>query len=282
MKKVIKQIIKGTFYFISRFFNSIKFLIYVIFKTDLRNHIQKVDGAGVMTILANGPSLKDDLDKIDLTKGDFCVVNDFYKSPWYSKIKPKYHVLADPLYFVTDEDIQPFVDAVKWEMTLFVPYYGWKKMSILNKIPSEFITVVPYHSVNYHGFECLRSWFYEKGLSMPRTQNVLVPSIFNTIKMGYKEILIYGADHSWTESIRVNNDNQVCLTDSHFYDTEQVKLLPWRKASPDRAVYKMHEILRDLAQMFDSYHQIRWYADKVGCKIINRTKRSYIDAFERA
>ncbi|MBO5632406.1 MAG: hypothetical protein J5965_25405, partial [Aeriscardovia sp.] len=200
----------------------------------------------------------------------------------YSKIKPKYHVLADPLYFVTDEDIQPFVDAVKWKMTLFVPYYGWKKMSILNKIPSDFITVVPYHSVNYQGFECFRNWFYEKGLSMPRTQNVLVPSIFNAINMGYKEIKIYGADHSWTECIRVNNQNQVCLVDSHFYDQEQVQLLPWRKASPDRAVYKMHEVLRDLAQMFDSYHGIKKYSVYKNCKVLNCTAKTYIDAFDRA
>ena len=282
MKKIIKKVIKGIGNYMSKFFKTLRFLVYVVFKTDLRNHIQKVDGAGLMTILANGPSLKEDLDKIEVTKGDFCVVNDFYKSPWYSKIKPKYHVLADPLYFRTDEDIQPFVDTVNWDMTLFVPYYGWKKMSILNKIPNDFIKVVPYHSVNFQGFDCFRNWVYKKGLSMPRPQNVLVPSIFNSINMGYINIKIYGADHSWTESIRVNSLNQVCLVDSHFYDKEKVQLLPWRKASPDRAIYKMHEVLRDLAQMFDSYHQIRWYADKVGCKIINRTKRSYIDAFERA
>lgn len=282
MKKILKKTIKRILNFILKFFNTLKFLALVVVKTDLRNHIQKVEGTGLMTILANGPSLKDDLDKIDFTKGDFCVVNDFYKSPWYSKIKPKYHVLADPLYFRTDEDIQPFVDAVKWNMTLFVPYNAWKKMNILNKNPSDFITVVPYHSVNYQGFESLRNWFYEKGLSMPGPQNVLVPSIFNTINMGYNEIKIYGADHSWTENIRVNNLNQVCLVDSHFYDKEQVKLLPWRKGTPGREIYKMQEVLRDLAQMFDSYHDINKYSDFKNCRIVNCTANSYIDAFERA
>ena len=116
---------------------------------------------------------------------------------------------------------------------------------------------------------------------MPKAQNVLVPSIFNAINMGYKEIRIYGADHSWLECIRVDNQNRVCLTDSHFYDKEKVKLEPWIKATPGREVYKMHEVLRDIAQMFDSYHQIRWYADKVGRRVVNCTKDSFIDAFER-
>lgn len=280
MKKILKKTIKSILSFILKFFNTLKFLTFVVVKTDLRNHIQKVDGAGLMTILANGPSLKDDLDKIDFTKGDFCVVNDFYKSPWYSKIKPKYHVLADPLYFVTDEDIQPFVDAVKWKMTLFVPYYGWKKMSILNKIPSEFITVVPYHSVNYHGFECLRSWFYEKGLSMPKIMNVLIVAIFNSINMGYKQIKLYGADHSWVENIRVDEQNRLCVTDSHFYDNQKLKLTPWYLS--DGSVQRISMFMRNLSIAFQSYEEINEYAEAYDCRIFNCTKGSYIDAFERA
>ena len=117
---------------------------------------------------------------------------------------------------------------------------------------------------------------------MPRPQNVLVPSIFNGINMGYNEIIIYGADHSWTENIRINNANQVCLTDSHFYDQEEVSLKPWRKATEGREIYKMYEILWDLSNTFKSYHTLREYADTQGCHIVNKTGGSYIDAFDRA
>lgn len=282
IKKIIKRTIKGVLYFVSKSWETIKFLLLILLKTDLRNHIQKVENAGLITILANGPSLKDDLENIDFNEGDFCVVNDFYKSPWYGKIKPKYHVLADPLYFRTDDDIRPFVDAVHWNMKLIVPYYAWRKVDILKRIPNDFIEVIPYHSVNFRGFDWLRYFFYEKGMSMPKPQNVLVTALFNLINMGYEIVSVYGADHSWTECIRVNEQNQVCLTDSHFYDEEKVNLMPWRKATRGREIYKMHEVLRDLAQMFDSYHDIRKYADYKHCHILNYTKNSYIDAFERA
>ena len=36
----------------------------------------------------------------------------------------------------------------------------------------------------------------------------------------------------------------------------------------------MHEILRDLATMFDGYHQLRKFADANHCKIINKTKEN--------
>lgn len=281
MKKIktfIKLILHLCKVFVVKSAMTIRYAIFTFLYTDLRNHISRINGDGTLTILANGPSLVMDLEQINFSEGEFSVVNDFYKSPWYEKIKPSYHVLADPLYFTKDEDIQPFVDAVKWNMKLFVPYSAWKRMDILRHVPSQYIEVVPYHINTYYGFDCFRDWTYRHGLSMPIPQNVLVPSIFNAINMGYKEIRLYGVDHSWTESIRMNDKNQVCLTDSHFYDNEQAKLLPWKKCGVQ---YKMHEILRDLAQMFDSYHQIRKYADSLHCHIVNMTKNSYIDAFDR-
>lgn len=279
IKKFVRYVLSLCKYFLFKSILTFKYFLSVILYTDLRNHISRIGGDGTLTILANGPSLTKDIEKIDFSEGEFSVVNDFYKSPWYGKIKPSYHVLADPLYFTEDEDIQPFVDAVKWNMKLFVPYSAWKRMAILRHVPSQYIEVVPYHINTYYGFDCFRNWTYRHGLSMPIPQNVLVPSIFNAINMGYKEIRLYGVDHSWTESIRMNDKNQVCLTDSHFYDNEQVKLLPWKKCSGEQ--YKMHEILRDLAQMFDSYHQLRKYADSLHCHIVNMTKNSYIDAFDR-
>lgn len=278
--RLVKNLTKRVVKFLVDFCNTINSLRIIVINTDMRNHIEKLETAELLTILANGPSLKYDLDKIDYTKGDFLVVNDFYKSPYYKIIKPKFHVLADPLYFRTDEDLQPFIDAVDWNMRLFVPFNSLKAVRSLRNMPNVHIEVIPYNMGSYNGFKYLKNWLYRHGLAMPIAQNVLVPSIFNGINMGYKEIRIYGADHSWTENIRVDNQNRVCLTDSHFYDMEEVHMSPWYKCSGDQ--YLMHEILRDLAQMFDSYHCIKEYADSKHCRVLNYTKNSFIDAFERA
>lgn len=275
---MIKQIIKYLSDSINKSFATIIWLLRAVLLTDFRNHIKKGDHKQ-LSILANGPSLSKELESINLHDGDFSVLNFFYKSPIFKQIKPAMYVLADP-YFFTDDHMKPIIESVDWPMSLFVPYRAWRAVRVLKKCPNKNIRVIPYHTGQYAGFECIRFLLYKHGLSMPIAQNVLVPSIFNAINMGYKEIRLYGVDHSWTESIRVNSMNEVCQVNSHFYDDKEVELKPFKKCSGEQ--YLMHEILRDFAQMFDSYHYIRKYADQLGCKIINCTENSFIDAFERA
>lgn len=277
---MVKQVLRTIITLMKKSIASLTWSIRLVSNSDLKNHIPKQVSGQLLTILANGPSLKDNLNQIDYTQGEFLVVNDFYKSPYYKKIKPQYHVLMDPLYFRNNEDIKPFAEAVDWDMKLFVPYTAWKGVDILRNMPNKHIEVIPCILVSYNGFECFRNWIYQHGLAMPKAQNVLVASIFAGINMGYKKIRLYGVDHSWTESIRVNNKNEVCLTDSHFYDKEEVQLLPWKKWTGEP--YKIYEVLRDLANTFDSYHRIERYARHVGCHVVNMTHGSYIDAFERA
>lgn len=276
-----KVLIKSIYKVLINIIISLKWIVKVFLCSDLRNHICHLNNNTLLTILANGPSLKEDLVNLDISRGDFCVVNRFYESPYYFKVKPKYYVLADPAFFDKEEEIKKLIDSVDWEMMLFVTYSGWKNLKFLRNIPNNKIKVIPYHTNPYNGFMWLKLFLYRKGLSMPPAQNVLVPSIFNGINMGYKEIRLYGVDHSWTKSLCVDKNNQVCAIDLHFYeDDNDIKLLPYLKCNGE--YYRLHALLRDFAQMFDSYHQIRWYADKVGCKIINCTKDSFIDAFERA
>lgn len=277
MFSLINIAVKKLSQLFSRCAGTLIWLLRVLVTTDFRNHIEK-GNYQKLSILANGPSLTKELESIDINDGDFSVLNFFYKSPSFQQIKPSIYVLADP-YFFTEEHMKPILDTVSWPMKLFVPYRAKKNVEVLRKCPNHNIQVIPYHTGHYTGFEVFRNWIYRHGLSMPVAQNVLVPSIFNAINMGYKEIRLYGVDHSWTESIRVNSENEVCQVNTHFYDTAKVDLKPWKKVSGEQ--YMMHEILRDLAQMFDSYHFIRKYADQVGCKIINCTKNSFVDAFER-
>lgn len=280
MKK-IKKIIKSFVLFGGNILATVRWFLYAMREGDWHNYITIKLYEKPLCILANGPSLKKDIDDVAKKDYDFCVVNDFYKSPYYKEIQPRYHVLADPLYFTNYSEIEPILQIADWELYLYVPYYAYKRYSFLRKIENKCIHVLPYHLMSYGGFKSIEFFLYKKGLSMPRPQNVLVPAIFNGINAGYKDIIIYGADHSWTEGIRVNDLNQVCLADTHFYDQTKISLNPWRKATEGRAIYKMHEILRDLAKSFESYHRLKSYAEIQGCHIVNKTKGSYIDAFDR-
>lgn len=278
----MKNLVKSIYIFFVRFLKTLRSIIYIILRTNLRNNIPKVEDLTTLTILANGPSLND-IENIDFYKSGICVVNFFYKSPWFKKLKPRYYVIADPAFFMDEKLLKTLIEAFKdvdWEMSLFIPY-RWRNVYLLHSTNSDYIKIVPFNSVIYDGFECFRYFLYKRGWAMPKAQNVVVASIFLGINMGYKTIKLYGVDHSWTENIRVNNENQVCLIDSHFYDQEEVSLKPWRIVSQGGGIYKMHEILRDLSITFMSYHTLRKYAENQGCHIVNKTKGSYIDAFER-
>ncbi len=285
MKQRLKVLIKSCHSFFSNLSKSIIWIIYVLRHENLTPYIKQKNQPKKLLILANGPKLneciKNGIPEIECS--DIRVVNDFCRSELFFSVKPTSYVFADPFFFSDEmnerhKQIWNAFSKVNWNMTLFVPYLAFTKMT--KQILNPNIKICPYHPIPYEGWKSVRFLLYKKGLSMPRPQNVVIPSIFIGINEGYKQIDLYGVDHSWTKEIRVNNNNQVCLINSHFFDNKTPELKPWHKGIGE-PVYKMHEILRDLAWMFDGYYKLREYADNIGCRIINKTPDSFIDAFER-
>ena len=45
------------------------------------------------------------------------------------------------------------------------------------------------------GFPSVSRILFDRGLAMPRPRNVLIPSIMAGIRLGYRRIVIVGADH---------------------------------------------------------------------------------------
>lgn len=239
-----------------------------------------------IAIVANGPTLMDEIDKIKAdTTMEYCMLNHSVNTDLFWQLKPKYYVLLDPLYFSKFllEDNNPFIDAfrkVDWDMTFFVPV---KKLVQMKNIVSvnKFLKVdcTPASLSGLINSDEVRNFFYKHKMAVPIQQNVVIGAIYALIMEGYTRINLLGVGHSWLSAMAVNENNEVCLKDMHYYNKE-AKLKPWYTVNGEP--YKMHEILRDLAQMFDSYHQLRSFADSLGdVRIVNYTKDSFIDAFER-
>lgn len=86
-----------------------------------------------MYILANGPSLKELLEKIEsdfspYENAEFFVVNDFVHDRRFELMKPRHYVMSDPLFFVDTiyserghRAMDALAQKVNWEMTLFAP-----------------------------------------------------------------------------------------------------------------------------------------------------------------
>lgn len=234
-----------------------------------------------MTILANGPSLTQSLNSLDINIGSFTVVNDFYKSEWFFKIKPSSYVVIDPLYFNDSTENKQFVSAlnilVSWELTLYVPI---KKIKILQaQVKNEFICLTPLILTPIDGYIPIVNFLCRYGLGMPSAQNVLIAAIFATIQKRHNEIILYGADHSWIKNIEISRDNIVYLKDSHFYNTTEVKTTPW--IDEYGRPFTMKNIIEIYCTLINSYSLLNSYAKCSNIKIINQSSSSLIDVFER-
>lgn len=242
-------------------------------------------------IIGNGPSLKTTIESFPefFLEKSLIVVNHFAISDYYEKMKPSYYIaIAHDLYY---DDVEPrFIEAsnrlfslmserTTWQMTLFMPfeakkYNRWQELLRQNKnISITYINLTP-----AEGFNCITDYFFSKNLAMPRPHNVMIPSLMTGIGMGFENIYLVGADHSWLKDISVNENNEALINNRRFYDNESKAKLFDKKGKGAR---NLSEILFTLMTAFNSYHIINRYAQKRGVKILNCTEGSYIDAFER-
>lgn len=233
-----------------------------------------------LIILGNGPSLNDTMadHAAALRANPLMAVNFFANSPVFSELKPEFYVLADPHFFDSAADpnvsrLLAALEAVDWPMTLFVPFGA--RCSIKNGM----VAVKRYPMTAIEGARTLERAAYSLRLGMPRPRNVLIPAIMVGAWLGFGEIYIVGADHTWPRTVSVNERNEVVSVQPHFYKEDE------RELDRIRVTYlgvRLHELLDSWRIAFGSYHRIRRWADGRGLKIFNATTpESFIDAFER-
>ncbi len=243
----------------------------------------KVNPKPKLCILGNGSSLKKvSFDAIDDT--DFMVVNRHVLTDDYLLKKPRFYVLADPHFFRHPEGlsiIETIKERTTWEMYLFAPYTKEARTSVHNTMQSSpNIHCVLYNAGCVSTFEKINKWVYMHNLGMPRVQNVMVAAITIAIFLGYGTINLYGVEHSWTKYLFVNNDNEPCLYNPHFYDKGEVKAKTMSEIQHTKGKtfgYWLHLY----AYMFDSYHVVKKIAQWNNTRVVNKTPDSFIDAFDR-
>lgn len=247
-------------------------------------------------VLANGPSVKKEFDDktilSEMANTDAICVNFFYKSEVFDFIKPKYYLISAPELW--EEDVSELhqknrnslynklTNHVTWEMTFFIPFQAkttsfWREQLSKNNN----ITIQYYNNTPIEGFESFRFRQFDKQRGTPRCHNVLGYTLMVLIWKDYKNIGIFGADHTWTKSLYVSEDNKAFLEQPHFYNTNPNLVQMHTKGKKDEKKRKFHEIIHKFYLAFKSYFEIHNYAKTKGIKIYNLTKGSFIDAFER-
>ena len=245
-------------------------------------------------VIGNGPSFRKSLENhLDLLKNnELLCVNSFSATEYYEVLKPKFYVLQAPVLFYDENQLsdtyitirndifQNIIEKTLWDLYLIVPFKA-KKSNAFQAILNTNKNVKPlyFNDTALEGFSFIKTLFFNKRLGMPRPHNVLIPSLMNAIHIGFKEIFIIGADHSWLGEISVNDKNEALVHQKHFYDEENSK--PEKMQDYIHRPRRLHEILNKFYLTFRGYWEIKEYAATKGVKIINASESSMIDAFER-
>jgi len=253
-----------------------------------------------IVVIGNWPSFKDSIDQDkDLFKWkDLLVVNNFVTTDYFLSLRPKYYLVADSAFFETNEkwsgelndlnnkrikNIQKnftnwLINKVNWNMTLFIPLHldisKFKKLLEKNK----YIKIERYimNPININ-ISWLRNLLYKFNFWMPTAQNVLIAAIYIALNMNYKNIYLVWGDHSRFEDYYIDENNVLYSMDKHFYENKQ-KMVPlmnnWKPS-------KIHEELYFLYKAFKWHVLLESYSKYLGSHIINASKKSYIDAYDR-
>ena len=242
-----------------------------------------------LAILANGPSLKELLDDIknglDISQWDFSCMNYFGEHELFTQIKPKYYCFADPMFFMKDnryEKVQHLFkilnEKVDWDMTLFIPSCFSKNMFLsFTGLSNPHCKVESVRYIRYQG-TFLKHWLYKFNFAMPNIPTVAVLNVYSGINLGYTNIDLYGADMTFLDSLCVDEHNRLCNKIKHFYDNEpQLKPI----TMGNNQIMSVGFYLKDVSGMFYGHYDVSDYSKYIGTHILNRSKDSLLDCYDR-
>lgn len=242
-----------------------------------------------LTLLANGPSLKELLPRIlvddEFQNTDFIVLNFFAFDEIFNKLKPQHYCLVDPMYFRDTHKIQDvrklfrILNDVSWNMNIYIPASYEKSFIHFSRLNNPFIHIVPVNCTPYLGDGKIGLKLYKYNLAMNTIGTVANYAIYVGINNGYCMIKLYGVDHTFFTGLTVNKKNELCRIERHFYDDEQ-ELKPILR-NADNKVFKISDFLKETTRCFVAHDQLAKYATYVGAEIINCTQCSLIDSYYR-
>ena len=237
-------------------------------------------------ILSNGPSLNTELNELlaceKFTNAKLFAPNFFAESDLFVQLKPCYYCLADPAFFSVEipektKDLFVLINTkVNWPMKLFIP--NWGEQYIKDYFTNKYIELIKISPLQYSGFKRFKFWSFKKGLAAPSFVNVVIMMEYVMLNLGYKKIFLCGVDHTHFANLAINDDNQLCIRQDHFYGEGNLKVMGPRY---NGQTWRMKDIVYNTYLTFLEHDVMRGYADYLDATIINYTKVSWIDSYVR-
>lgn len=237
--------------------------------------IQK-DNGKELSIILNGPSLNMSLKYLDPNNTDIMMVNHAIELELYEKLKPIYVCFADPNLFVPSKNnykLYKRIAKINKKTTLFYPSTNKNVVMIKGKeinIRSVFATE------QIVGMEAYSPKLLEQNLISPYFINVGIMALYVGIQLGYKRIVLYGADLSMFKALTVNEKLEIEQGSVHFYNDQKLNL-----TRIFRRGYDMTYEMRTWYETFSQFKLLSKYAEYENVKILNMSKESMLDCFEK-
>ena len=269
-------------------------IIYAIIK------FKKVDGEAWSSeefdktvILANGPSLNTDIERVIKAKirSEVYVLNYFASTKYFQQIKPQYYVLADRVFWsqhVNDEfrkDNEKLflnLDKVDWKMNIICPEKGFKWLSErLRENDNIKILKVKSASIEYKT-EKINLFSLNQNITTPNFINGLVMMLWHAIYRKRFDIEIYGADFSLFKEYYIDQEtNDLYSSFSHFYKNTDAQNNAGNKY-PGEPKKMLHTRLYQQWLGFYQMYLLSKIAKIKKIKITNFSSNSYLDCFDRS
>jgi len=249
-------------------------------------------------LLGNGPSLAQDLNKLELKNYEsVAAVNFFAATEWFDVVKPSYYFVQDTYWFDENnlrEKASLTFDAIRkklsWEMDFFYPaeFSRSTVISELSEIPGLNLRPLRHHS--WPPFASLVSAvdllpqfsssnrkivhrLWDMKLASVPPVGVVSNALFELILSGSKKIDILGLDMSMVLDLRVDSDGSTQFLPKHFYGTAVTPETPLARTNT------MSNSYIKIAKKFESFYLLEGYARHRGCVVRNLSSFTLLDAF---
>ena len=264
-------------------------------KTEPERHpMPKIECNGdKIIIVGNGPSLNKTMELYDdiVQKAPCMMVNFAANTELYERIKPSIYLLVDPTWYNPTKKLQTIVEScidaivckTVWPMTIVMPNRA-KESHAVQRFKENANLRILFYEDGWQlpkGMSKFEAW--DKNIICPPAQTVLNTAVWLSIYWGYQETYLIGADTSFIQDIYVGQkDNVLYTVDTHFYKNKDVYDCDFEPEKHGRKFgMDMEKFLDSVYKMFQSYKELRQYADWKMVKVYNASEYSLIDCFER-
>lgn len=246
-------------------------------RQDNKKYLNKYKGQRCF-VIGNGPSLRQQ-DLRLLEREVVFTVNDFSSHPDLMKIKPNFHLFADPLYFdekpIFQQDmLRQFKEMClkENEPTFFVHSMGY---DVLNKLDMDQKYDVHFFTPLYNFEDQVLHYDFCKCITCFST--VVQYAIALAIYMGFSEIYLLGCDCTGIIEYCKTKEGDF-ETQGHFYDLTEEQKEVSKKGVPN---LQSEAVFQGWTDMLRGYRMLGKWCSKNNVLLANATSGGVLDSLPR-